>query len=264
MTQHECPACRATIAVADINIEQGVALCRACGRLSRLTDIVAQSEVADPSLAADPPPGCRWYQDGMATVLVATTRSVGGASFILLFSLFWNGIVSIFVLIAAAGLYTNLVGPLPSWFPAPANGQGSSGGGGALMSLGETLFLCIFLTPFILVGVGSFLAVLHCLFGRLEVRLLGDEGQVRNAVGPLSWKRKFNAAEVTRISEGQTPYTQNGRTRPLIVIEADRTIRFGSGLTSRRRNWMMAALHALLLAGPAVGGAGRAAALGRR
>ncbi len=271
MSPNQCPACQAPITASDINIEQGVALCPECGKLSRLVDLIAQSEAADPELAANPPRGCRWYQDGMATVLVATTRSVGGAFFMLFFSLFWNRIVSVFVLIAVAGLYTNLVGPLPSWFPAPPlNGQGTGGGssgagsGGGGMPLGMALFMCIFLIPFILIGAGTLLLALHSLFGRVEVRLLGDEGQVRNALGPLSWKRRFSTAEVTRITQGETSYTENGRAKPLIAIEADRTIKFGSGLSPRKRSWMMAALHALLLAGPVTGRARPAAALSRR
>lgn len=83
----------------------------------------------------------------MSVNIGATHRSIGSAIGLLLFALFWNGIVSVFVLFAIAGTLKQFNIGLPEWFPAPnMNGEP--------MSLGMVLFLWIFLTPFIAIGLG--------------------------------------------------------------------------------------------------------------
>jgi hypothetical protein len=52
---------------------------------------------------------------------------------------------------------------------------------------------------------------------------------------------------VTRVSTGRTSYQVNGQYKPVIVIEADRTIKLGSSLSEARRDWLLAALHELLI-----------------
>lgn len=100
-----CPACGQAIAVEDINISEGVGLCRACGKLSRLSDIVEQAAI-DPNALAMPPGGCAYDEliDGTRRVR-ASHRSLSSAVGLLAICLFWNGIVSVFVLIAIGGIY---------------------------------------------------------------------------------------------------------------------------------------------------------------
>lgn len=256
MTANICPECGQPIASDDINLKEGVALCRACGKLSRLADIADQPSV-DAAELTTPPRGCSYQEQiGGGLVVRASHRSIGAAAATLGLCLFWNGIVSVFVLVAIAGLYTNMVGPLPKWFPVP--GSGKNGGLGPGMPLGETLFLCIFLTPFVLVGSGLLLAFFTYLLGRTELVVAGDTGRVRTGFGPLNWTRRFDVARVTRVAIGQTAYTQNNQTKPLIVIDADRTIKFGSMLTDARRAWMLGILRRRL--SPAGRGSRRAGA----
>jgi hypothetical protein len=246
MPANPCPACGQAIAAADINVAEGVGLCRACGKLSRLRDI-AEQPVVDPKTFGAPPPGC-WLEEGMggARTLRASLRSAGAAAVTLFICLFWNGIVSVFVLIAIAGVYTNLVGPLPQWFPAPSSGK--RGNLGPDMSTGATLFLCIFLIPFVLVGLGMFVAFLTCVIGRVEVLIDGPVGRVRTGFGPFNWTRRFDPTQVKRVVEERTSYQENGRSKPLIQIDADRTVKLGSMLEDRRREWLIGALHLLLVA----------------
>ena len=84
------------------------------------------------------------------------------------FALVWNGIVSILMLFVISGKLHNLHVPLPGWFPAPRTESGGA------MSVGMTLFLWIFLTPFILVGLFVAGCCLSSLFGRTEVLLAGS------------------------------------------------------------------------------------------
>jgi hypothetical protein len=169
----------------------------------------------------------------------ASLRSVSGFFGALFVALFWNGIVSIFVLIALAGLYANLVGPLPKWFPAPELEPS--------MPLGMTLFLCLFLTPFVAVGSVLAGALLLNAAGKIEVSIADDEASVRTGVGFLVWRRRFDPAKVRGVSLGVTSWQTNGQPSQVIVIEADRTVKFGSLLQEERREWVQAILHQLLI-----------------
>jgi hypothetical protein len=241
MSMNICPECGQPIASDDINLKEGVALCRACGKLSRLADIADQPSV-DAAELTTPPPGCSYQEQlGGGLVVRASHRSIGAAIGTLAICLFWNGIVSVFVLFAIAGLYTHLVGPLPKWFPVPSSGKNGSLGPG--IPLGETIFLCIFLMPFVLVGSGLVLAFFTYLLGRTELVVTGDTGRIRTGIGPLNWTRRFDVSRVTRVAIGQTAYTQNNQSKPLIVIDADRTIKFGSMLSEVRRAWMLSVLR---------------------
>jgi hypothetical protein len=176
-------------------------------------------------------------------VITASARSLAGAGFLLFFALFWNGIVSVFVFVAVAGLYTNLVGPLPAGIPAPTTK------GGSPVSLGMSIGLCVFLIPFITVGMGVAMAALLCLFGRYVVTIRGPEGAVRTAVGPFGFTRRFDASAVRRVVITHTD-SENGRRRNGIRIEADRTITFGAMLPDDRRDWLAAIVRTLLVPGP--------------
>lgn len=238
MGQNFCPQCGEAIAPQQINIGEGVALCAACGKLSRLADVVAATRPVSEILRRIPR-GCSVTDRGHKTVVRATLRSPGAFLGSLAMAVFWNGIVSVFLLVAAAGLYTNLIGPLPPWFPAPDFEQ--------QMTLGMTLFLCVFLTPFVLVGTAMLGAVILSAAGAVEVHIGGTEGQVRTGVGPLAWRRAFDPEKVHRVSMGRSSWEHNGEARPVIVIESDHHVKFGSMLAEPRREWLRAVLHVLLV-----------------
>ncbi len=112
-----CPDCDGSLKGGDINIQEGVALCPVCGKLSRLSSLNTSSRsIAE--ILDKPPRGCSLTSFGHGAVATVSIRSLAGFLFPAGFALFWNGITSVFVLIAIAGLYTNLIGPLPNWFPA--------------------------------------------------------------------------------------------------------------------------------------------------
>ncbi len=246
-----CP-CGQDIPIADINVGEGVALCRGCGKLSRLMDLATPLEDAAAIEAANAPPpkGCRIDDFGGQAVLVASARSLTTAGPLLFFAAFWNSIVSVFVLIATAGLWTNLVGPIPAWFPAPSatNGPGGSNNSiGIGMPLGMALFLCVFLIPFVAIGLGVLCAALVAMAGRVVVRLRGPEGVVFTGIGPIGWRRRFDASRVKAVKFVESAAERNGQRRKLIGIETEqRTIKFGSVLTDQRRAWLAGALKKVL------------------
>lgn len=230
-----------------MNISEGVALCPACGTLTRLSDLVAGADEPSDRGAGDlaeldPVAGCTvtgWPDD---LTLRASARSFGSAVGMLFIVLFWNGIVSVFVLLALAGLYINLIGPLPAWFPAPTQ----SNGGGPI-PLNMALFLCVFLIPFVVVGTGLMIAFLFSVFGSVVVTLKGDEGVVATGFGPLRWRKRFNTRKVKRVWIGRAGWEKNDQPQKAVCIEADRDIRFASMLPSERKRWLSESLQALLL-----------------
>lgn len=254
MSNLTCPNCGAAIPADAVNIGEGVALCRSCSTLTRLSALAPASPAAaaeESSLAGvnpgAPPRGCSMSGDGAQTVLVASARSLSGAAGALFFAVFWNGIVSVFVCIALASTIKHLFGSVPSWFPAPPMNSGSGTTAGAGMPLGMTIFLWVFLLPFI--GIGLLVAgvTLVCLFGRVEARVRTDRAVVFTGFGPVGWRRSFDPAKVRSVKIGETTWKQNDRTKPVIEIEGEETVRFGSMLPEGRRVWLAAALREILV-----------------
>lgn len=237
MEQNYCPHCDAPIGPEAMNVAEGVALCPRCGKLSRLSEVIDWRPIAE--LSQDLPAGCRIEEWGDHTTLTASLRSGSGLLGTLFVAIFWNGIVSVFVLVALAGLYQNLAGPLPAWFPAPDFDDS--------MSLGMTLFLCIFLIPFVLIGMAMMGAVLIYAFGRVEVTIDRHAAQVRTGAGPFNWTGRFDPNKVERVEAGLSSWETNGRRQELIVIHADRTVKFGTMLTDIRRMWLRDFLRGKLL-----------------
>ena len=237
MSRNFCPDCGEQLTSESINLGEGVALCPSCGQLSRLSEVVGLSRPVNVTLK-DPPSGCTVTEHGQTIIVHASLRSLVGFVVSLGAALFWNGIVSLFVLIALAGLYTNLIGPLPDWFPTPDDDD--------IQSLGVTIFLCLFLTPFVIIGMILAGAVLLNVIGKVEVAIGVDNASVRTGAGFLVWRRRFNPTKVHAVRTGTTSWESNGRPGQTIVIDADRRIKFGTLLQEDRREWLLVILRELL------------------
>lgn len=247
-TRVTCSQCHQEIPEADVNVTEGVAYCRKCGTLSRLADLLDDAEFSIPEVDTSiPPRGCVMRETGLWTTIRASARSVGGGCGLLFAALFWNGIVSIFVLIALGGTIYHLFGGIPAWFPAPFS-QGSNTG--SSMPLGMVIFLWVFLLPFIAIGLLLIGSLLTTTLGRVEVRVRQSEGVAFTGFGPIGWRRRFDASDVKSVGLGKTTWKENNRSKPVIVIETNngRILRLGSILPEERRAWMAKALRELLIA----------------
>lgn len=218
-------------------MQQGVALCRSCGVLKPLKDVVNTPSLSEAELA-NPPAGCKVEQFGTAEEYTVSLRSVGGAIGAMLAALFWNGIVSVFVLIAVAGTWPHVFGPLPAWFPTPGN---------ISMPAGMAAFLWVFLLPFMTIGAVLLWAIPLGLWGTLTVRIEDATARISTGVGALAWHRRFDPRAVTSVRLGETAYQVNERAKPLIVLNADRALKFGTALREDQRTWLAAALAARLV-----------------
>ena len=243
-----CPDCDELISSEAINIQEGFALCPVCGRLTKLSELNFSNRSVAETLN-DPPVGCSIVPMDQGVVVRASLRSIAGFVFSAGFALFWNAIVSIFLLLAIAGLYANLIGPVPAWFPAPGVKDGKPEMNGTPMNLGETMFLCVFLIPFVAIGTAMAGVALLSLFGKVEVIIDEFNSFASMGIGFFVWKQRFDPFRVDSITLNSNACESGGRTNSNRVIElrSDRTIKFGSLLQSDRLEWMYAALKELML-----------------
>jgi len=244
MVTPKCARCSRVISGDDVNVEKDVAYCRACNVAYPLSSLARGAVLeADVDLYR-PPPGCWHRHDGLGMVTGATHRSWGATLGFFAICLFWNGIVSVFVLLALSSTLRLLAVPVPEWFPAPKMN-------GDEMGTGMTIFLWIFLTPFIAVGLAMVGAFLSALAGRTEFRHHRDEGVVFTGIGPLGWRRRFPVSDVTevRIDDQQWRDSDGDRQRKThIVVElrSGRLIKFGTMLREDRRKFLAAAVRKML------------------
>ncbi|MEM8667913.1 MAG: hypothetical protein AAGG48_10380 [Planctomycetota bacterium] len=241
-----CPVCDQSISADDINLKEGVALCPSCGKLIRLSELNLSGR-PNQQVIHEPPAGCSASPVGNGAVVRATLRSLAGCVMCFVFAAFWNGIVSVFVLVAIAGLYANLIGPVPDWFPAPGVENGEPIMNDAPMGMGETLFLCVFLIPFVTIGLVLIGVMLVQLCGRVEVVIQQEGSFVATGVGFLKYKKHFDPNQVSSIEFSHTSWQSDGEAKRVLEIKSDRTIKFGSMLTDDRIEWMRVVLYELVM-----------------
>jgi len=240
-----CPTCSKTILSDDVNVAKDIIYCRSCNLAHSLSALLQTSELTTGINFDRPPLGVHYDLASGHLNVSATHRSLGMAAGTLAMALFWNGIVSVFVLIAIAGTLKNLGVTLPTWFPSPDMN-------GSPMSTGMTLFLWIFLTPFIVIGVSMMGAFFLSVGGRTEVQADPTGGTVFTGVGPLGYRRRFMPSHVSdvRIEDKQWRDSDGDRqqkTNIIIETKEGKLIRFGSMLSSERRKFLTAVLRKFLV-----------------
>lgn len=244
----KCPTCGSEILGDDVNVVKDVAYCRSCNLVHKFSTLVQKLDLMDGIDLNRPPSGVHCTTRGEKLTVDATYRSLGAAIGALAFSLFWNGIVSVFVLLVVSSSLHLLDVPVPNWFPAPEMNNST-------MGLGMTLFLWLFLTPFILIGISMIGVFFMSLGGRVEVRIDSSEGTVFTGIGPLGYRRRFLTSQVSdvRIDDQQWRDRDKDRQRKTcVVIEMrdGKLIKFGSGLSEDRRKFVGALLNQALVRDP--------------
>jgi hypothetical protein len=236
-----CPRCKQTIPSDDINVAKDIAFCRNCNLSHSLSALTSGTMVDENIDVSRPPDGVWFHRDGSGAVIGATHRSLGTAFGLLFFTLFWNGIVSVFVLAALASTLRHMGIALPAWFPAPK---------GSFVPLGMTLFLWVFLTPFIVIGLAMLGAFLSSLAGKTEIRIQGGEGTVFTGMGPLGFRKRFSTSDVkdVRIEDSIWRNSNGTQRKAQIIIDTNsRRIPVGSMFTEERRRFVAGALKKELI-----------------
>jgi predicted Zn finger-like uncharacterized protein len=158
----QCPSCRAKVAVEDVNLDRMLAKCRACQSVFEIGNQVPNARIASATRldkASIPQPrSIKVEEEGVGLLL--TRRWRRGSGWLLVgFAAFWNSILSIFIAVA---LFEK------NGFPGPFPG-----------------FIWLFLTPFLLVGIGMLYGALAFLLNRTTIRI-GD-GRIGVRSSPVPW-----------------------------------------------------------------------------
>ncbi len=207
-----CPACDAALPAEQINVRTDLALCAACGELSRVSDLSDETE-QDALPPSTPPPGA-WQKIAMDVRRYGATTRHGVAFMLLPFTLVWSGG-------SLGGIY------------------GSQIKSGKLEPL-----LCLFGLPFLVGSIALIGCTAMALAGKVELRLRGAKGEVFTGVGSLGWTRRFDLAEIERITEEPTIRSHPGGHGWTILLAGRERLRFGSGLNENRRRFLLGALRA--------------------
>lgn len=162
------------------------------------------------------PPAGAWYRDNGSVAEIGSVMRSPTTGFFLLFGAFWNAITWLFVIVALSG-----------------------GFGG-----GQGVFLGLFLTPFVLVGLGTGWAGLSGLLGKTTVLVSVDEAVVSTGMRPYVRRKAFVPANVVRIRIEASGMKMNNQPVPHIAValREGKPVTFGTSLSEERRRFVAGAL----------------------
>lgn len=237
MPHYACPTCAGSLSTSDLNISQGVALCRNCGSLSRLAELI-HNDLPSEEILDHPPSGCSQHRGTEGVQLRVSHRSMLNAGGLLFFCVFWNSMVSMFLVMVLGSLYIHVFGPLPSWIPAP--NQGSP------LPLSGALIMGAFLTPFVLIGIWVFCRVIMAIGGSTSFTVGAERVVISSGVGPLRWNRQIELSTIRQIGLHWTSQGKSGQTPEIEIQTTKKPIYFGSDLPRYRLDWICASLRWLI------------------
>lgn len=206
----KCPACRAPLAMEDVNMATDMALCRACSGISKFSALVQEKQ--DEDILDDIPRRVKVVKTARG-LEVTYKKPKGAGFFFLFFSLVWNAVT-----------YGALFGSLDQMTHENLIGQ-------------------LFLIPFILVGLGTFLGAVYVLFGHMTLTLHPGRGELFRGVWSLGRRQQFLLAQDARISLEASRIQQNHRMLEKIVVEQPdgKPFEFGTGIAETEARQYMAA-----------------------
>lgn len=171
-----CKGCGKPIPADDVDIKSGMGKCRLCNAVFAIGDqVVPQGKAVRGPI---PMPRNIVVAEGPDSLDVVRKWKRGPiAAFFLIFALGWNSLVSVFVYAVASGMEF----------------KSDSG------EVASSTFLWVFLTPFILVGIGTGYAALGLLLNRTKVRVVEDKLTVRHRPIPWPGRHSLDANQINQL-----------------------------------------------------------------
>jgi hypothetical protein len=234
-----CSQCQNTIPAEDVNVASDVAFCRPCNHATKLSDFVTSGRTSSMELF-DPtnPPHGAWARGGPDNMELCASHRSESAWVMLGFCVVWNSGLSVFLALVISSTLNLLGVQMPNWFPSDIDGSG--------MGVGDTLFMWLFLTPFILAGLFMFGLVLNLMFGRTTLRIGHSDGELfTGGIGPFGWTQRFNALEVSDVRYVDRRWRDSdGRderiTQGVLVFRDGKEIEFGLNCPPERLQFLVA------------------------
>lgn len=231
MRPPRCPQCRRILPSEDVNVAKDVAYCRSCNGVHPLSAMPHGAGVNLQMDSRNPPQGCWFYTQGNETIIGGSHRSFGNAILFFAFTAFWNSIVAVFVTLAIRSTLNHLGIPLPQSLGFQVDNPEE-------MGVVMTLFLWIFLTPFIGIGLFLMASLISCLMGRTEIRIRPDQAFAFVGVGKLGYKKRFDPKKVrdVRVDHDRPQRGESTQSQRITIEMEDSTqVHIGSMLSADRR-----------------------------
>lgn len=206
-----CPKCRAEIPLADVNVATDIALCRQCEKNWSYSELIGDSRL--PRVDLQNPPHGAWFHETFPNAFEVGISTRSAAAFVLVpFMCAWSGL-------SLGGIYGKQF--YQHRFDLP-----------------ESLFGVPFILGTLIMGG----LVVMSIFGKITVRVNGDDGVIFWGIGPVGWRRRFNWRDVTgiRLTESNS---RRSSVYQQITIDGKKTLNFGIGSNNQRLNFMLAALR---------------------
>lgn len=234
MNTRPCPSCGATFSTEDINLKEGVAICRECDTLVRLHAIAIdpQADVSSVNVGSVPK-GC-WVQDRRGDAVIGSVVWSPVGYFLLVWAIGWN-----------AGVGTFVAGLISQWYSFFTGHSSSSRGA---MQGGGLLFATLFMTPFAVIGIGSIVACVFLWFGKCEVAVDRERVAFFQGVGVMGRTKTLPISQASPVTLVAAKSGQEDKAIYHIQAGTEPNVRFGSGLKEERKNWMCAAVGAAVTA----------------
>jgi hypothetical protein len=229
-----CSTCGAAISQENINVAKDFFYCPACQKTGKISAQLSDVEIsADYSRGA---PAGVWESTEMNRSIVGARCFNWGALLGQLFAaVFWNSIVSVFLLVFGAITLHSLKVPLPE----PLNFIEKNPD---TVPAGALVFFWFFITPFVLIG----LWLLHSLFDNLlgKIEILFDRGtlRVKRSLGPFSISQNIPLNNLSGFSIKDSGAKTNGRPSYYKIELTDRNgniYKFGRGIPTNRLGYLL-------------------------
>ena len=209
-----CPNCAKELPLADVNVAQDVALCRACGYTGPFLAATAVPRLSDEELARPPKRVSLQREFGDALTLTCRPKRTA-LLFLVPFTLFWSGI-------SMAGIY---IVPLVT--------------GNFDWKMG------LFGLPFLIGTLVLVAIILNVLVGKTTVTL--TKGKVQVGTHLLGWKRlrELECGPGTAVTLEMSGYRVNNVPQPEIVLTSgEQKLKFGAvALSAEAKTYVAAVLR---------------------
>jgi hypothetical protein len=213
---HQCPYCRAAIALDDVNVANDIALCRGCGKTMPFSSIAGIPGVENVDLGK-PPKGVRFDPGTLHGKTVYFKKISPMVFFLIPFTAVWSGV-------SMVGIYGSQI----------QKGE---------FDPGASLFGLPFLIgTFVLVSSIAFL-----LFGRWRFSFNQGVLEVAMELGPLSWKRRIACDKGARVSIRQSSWKKNNQVQYHIQVDSGGdTLKCASTLPEEPKTFIAEAIRRMI------------------
>jgi hypothetical protein len=213
---HQCPYCRAAIALDDINVANDIALCRGCGKTMPFSSIAGIPGVENIDLGK-PPKGVRFDPSTFRGKTVYYKKMSPMVFFLIPFTALWSGF-------SMAGIY------------------------GRQISKGEfDLMMSLFGLPFLIGTIALLSSIAFMLVGRWRFSFHQGMLEVAMELGPLGWTRRIACDKSARVSLRQSAWNKNNQVQYHIQVDSGgESLKFASAIPEKTKTFIAEAIRRMI------------------